>query len=89
MHNIDTGDSPPIRQYPRRLPYHYRDEVDKQVKDMLSQRVIQPSISPWASPVVLVKKKDGSYRFCIDYRKLNLVTKQNAKPLQLMTFWML
>eukprot|EP00794_Sanderia_malayensis_P011722 gene11722-biopygen9393 len=81
MHKIDTGNSPPIRQYPRRLPYHYRSEVDQQVADMLAQSVIQPSTSPWASPVVLVKKKDGSYRFCIDYRKLNSITKQDASPL--------
>ena len=80
-HKIDTGDSPPIRQYPRRLPYQFREEVDKQVTEMLSQNVIQRSTSPWASPVVFVKKKDGTYRFCIDYRKLNLVTKQNANPL--------
>ena len=48
---------------------------------MLSQGVIQPSTSPWSSPIVLVKKKDGSYHFCIDYRKLHLVTKQDANPL--------
>ena len=80
-HKVDTGDAHPIRQYPRRLPYHYRDEVDKQVQEMLSQGVVEPSTSPWASPIVLVKKKDGSYRFCVDYRKLNLVTKQDAHPL--------
>eukprot|EP00794_Sanderia_malayensis_P014447 gene14447-biopygen11547 len=80
-HKIDTGESVPIRQYPRRLPYHYRAEVDRQVNDMLHQGVIQPSTSPWASPVVLVKKKDGSFRFCIDYRKLNHVTKIDAHPL--------
>ena len=81
LHNINTGDSPPIRQYPRRLPYHHRAEVEKQVNDMLSQGVIQPSTSPWSSPIVLVKKKDGSYRFCIDYRKLNSITKVDAHPL--------
>ena len=48
---------------------------------MLSQGVVQPSNSPWASPIVLVKKKDGTYRFCVDYRKLNLVTKPDAYPL--------
>ena len=81
VHKIDTGESSPIRQYPRRLPYHFREEVDRQVNDMLSQGVIQPSTSPWSSPIVLVKKKDGSYRFCIDYRKLNSITKNDANPL--------
>ena len=81
VHNIDTGNASPIRQYPRRLPYHHRAEVEKQVNDMLSQGVIQPSTSPWSSPIVLVKKKDGSYRFCIDYRKLNSVTNIDAHPL--------
>ena len=56
-HHINTGNFAPIRQYPRRLPYHFRDEVDKQVKDMLQQEIVQPSTSPWASPVVLVKKR--------------------------------
>ena len=81
QHRIDTGDSPPIRQYPRRLPFAYREEVKSQVNDMLKQGVVQPSHSPWASPIVLVKKKDGTFRFCVDYRKLNGVTKRDAHPL--------
>ena len=80
-HTINTGDSPPIRQRPRRLPYAYRKETDDQIRDMLDQGVIQPSISPWASPIVLVRKKDGKYRFCVDYRKLNSVTRRDARPL--------
>ena len=48
---------------------------------MLSQGVIQPSCSPWASPIVSVKKKDGSYRFCVNYRKLSSITKKDAHPL--------
>jgi len=81
QHHIDTGSAPPVRQYPRRLPYAYREEAKQQITDMLQQGVIQPSHSPWASPIVLVKKKDGKYRFCIDYRKLNGVTKKDAHPL--------
>ena len=58
-HQIDTGDHPPVRQPPRRLPFALRDQIDRLVKEMLTQDVIVPSASPWASPVVLVRKKDG------------------------------
>jgi hypothetical protein len=56
-------------------------EVDKQVKGMLNNEVITPSSSPWSSPVVLVTKKDGTIRFCVDYRRLNAVTINDAYPL--------
>ena len=80
-HKIDAGDAPPIRQYPRHLPYaFFREEVRSQVTDMLQKGTIQPSSSPWASPIILVKK-DGSYRFCVDYRRLNAFTKRDAHPL--------
>ena len=56
QHKIDTGDSRPLRKYPRRLPCAYREETRKQVAEMLDQDVIQASRSPWASPILLVKK---------------------------------
>lgn len=80
-HQIDVNGAKPIRQAPRRLPLHQRQEASEQIKEMLEKTVIKPSSSPWASPVVLVKKKDGSVRFCIDYRKLNDVTMKDAYPI--------
>ncbi|UYV73793.1 K02A2.6-like [Cordylochernes scorpioides] len=81
QHRIDTGGATPVKQLPRRLPMTRRDEVDKLIEEMAEQDVIEPSSSPWASPVVLVKKKDGSTRFCVDYRRLNDLTKKDSYPL--------
>ena len=78
---IDTVDSPPKLQRSRRIPFALREEVAKQIKNMQESGVIQPSNSPWASPVVLVRKKDGTYRFCVDYREVNAVTKKDKFPL--------
>ena len=78
---IVTGDAAPKRQAPRRLPLTVRSEVAKQLRDMQSAGVVEPSNSPWASPVVMVRKQDGSHRFCINYRQLNAVTKADTFPL--------
>ena len=80
-HKIDTGDAKPIKQYLRTQPIIHRETTDTQVKDMLTAGIITPSISPWVSNVVIVKKKDGSSRFCVDYRPLNAVTRKDAYPL--------
>ena len=80
-HKISVDNSRPIKQGMRRVPVHMQDEVDRQLDLMLEHDIIQPSGSPWASPIVLVKKKDGSRRFCIDYRRLNDVTVKDAYPL--------
>ena len=79
-HSIETSGYP-IRQPVRRLPESTRGAVDQEVQKMLKQGVIRPSTSPWSSPVVLVRKKDGSWRFCVDYRKVNSVTHRDAYPL--------
>ena len=78
---IDTGDAPPRKQPPRRMPFLVREEVARQLETMQQNGVIQPSNSPWSSPVVMVRKKDGSHRFCVDYRALNSVTKTDTFPL--------
>ena len=71
----------PICQRAYRTPLLKRQAISKAVDDMLTQGIIQPSCSPWASPVTLVPKADGSIRFCVDYRKLNQVTKKDRYPL--------
>lgn len=80
-HKINTGNSQPIRQPVRRQPYGKREIEKEEIEKMLERGVIEPSNSPWSSPIVLVSKKDGSTRFCIDYRKLNEVTVQDAYPI--------
>ena len=80
-HKIYTLDHHPIRQQPRRVPHHLLGEVDRQLDEMLDQGLIQESTSPWASPVVLAKKKNGEVRFCIDYRGLNMISRHDAYPI--------
>ncbi|GFT80069.1 retrovirus-related Pol polyprotein from transposon 412 [Trichonephila clavipes] len=81
QHRIDTADHPPIKQHPRRLPFAKQEEVGTLLREMQENDIIEPSSSPWASPIVLVRKKDGFTRFCVDYRKLNDVTKKDSYPL--------
>ena len=80
-HSIDTGNARPIKQVPYRVSQAQRSEIDQQISNMLCQNIIKPSSSPWSSPVTLVKKKDRSTRFCVDYRKLNAVTRKDTYPL--------
>ena len=80
-HHIRTGDSRPVRLPPYRLPHAYRETVKKELQDMLQQGIIEPSSSEWSAPVVLVKKKDGSLRLCVDYRRLNGVSEMDAYPM--------
>eukprot|EP00731_Ephydatia_muelleri_P017894 Em0010g992a len=79
-HTIRTEGSP-IRQPLRRIPFVLQDTVKTEIKMMLQQGVIRKSCSPWSSPVVMIKKKDGAWRFCINFRKVNSVTHKDAYPL--------
>ena len=80
-HTIDTGDAKPIKQFLRKQPMIHVETIDTQVKEMIKSNVIVPSQSPWVSNVVIVRKKDNSFRFCVDYRPLNSVTRKDAYPL--------
>ena len=79
-HDIVTGDATPVKQ-PLRMPVSRREEAFKAIEDMEKQGIVEPSTSPWSSPVVLVRKKDGPTRFCVDYRQLNDVTRKDSFPL--------
>jgi len=81
MHYIDTGKAKPVRQPLRRYPAAHIKTIFEHVDNMLTQGTIEPASSPWASNVVLVKKKNGSLRCCIDYRQLNSVTRKDVYPL--------
>ena len=83
-HRIELYDETPIRQRPRRFPGPVVDEVERQCEELLSKDIIEFSRSPWSSPIVPVRKKDGSLRVCIDYRRLNAVTKPDRFPMPLM-----
>ncbi|XP_075128097.1 uncharacterized protein LOC142201168 [Leptodactylus fuscus] len=80
QHEIPTGEAPPSRERYRQIPSKYYQEVKELLAQMLKSGVIRESQSPWAAPIVLVKKKDGSTRFCVDYRKLNSCTIRDSYP---------
>ena len=72
LHKINTEHHPPIRQQARRLPPYKKEEIRTLLRQMQENGIIRQSNSPWASPVVLVQKKDGTKRFCVDYREVEL-----------------
>ena len=71
QHDIKLNDKHPLKEKYHRIPPHQYEEVRKHLQEMVDIGAIQQSTSPWASPVVLVHKIDGSLWFCIDLRKLN------------------
>ena len=81
QHYNDTGNAEPIKQRAYRASHHHRQEIEKQVEEMLCNGIIEPSVSPWASSVVLVTKADNTLRLCIDYWNLDKVTIKDSYPL--------
>ena len=80
-HRIETGDTSPIRMAPRRIPYFQQEEVQQDISAKEAAGIVKKSTSPWAFPIVVVRKEDGTARICVDYRRLNDVTKKDAHPL--------
>ena len=80
-HRIDLEDARPFKQRHRRIPPGMYEEVKAHLQQLYDQGIIRESNSPWASGVVLVRKKDGKLRFCIDYRQLNQRTVKDAYAL--------
>ena len=75
---IDTGSHPPIQSRPYRVPLLKRKIINDEINEMLKNQIIEPSSGPWASPITLVPKPDGTIRFCVDYRRINSVTVRDA-----------
>lgn len=81
QHHIDTGPAAPIRLRPHRLPLAKRQAAEEMIREMAANGIIEPSDSPWAAPMVMVRKKTGAWRPCVDFRRLNAVTRKDSYPL--------
>ena len=78
---VKLTDDTPIRCKPYPLPYAMKEELWNEVDSMLEMGAVRPSTLPYASPIIMVKKKDGSNRVCVDFRKLNKITEVDPEPM--------
>ena len=81
QHRVKLTDDTPICCKPYPLPCAMREELPNEMDSMLDMGVVRPSTSPYASPIIMVKKKDGSNRVCINFRKLNKITEVDPEPM--------
>ena len=80
-HHIETGDYPPIACVPHQMPHHLRPGLRVELDAMQARGFLEPSNSPWAAPIVYVRKNDGNWRLCVDFRKLNQIAQPCVYPL--------
>ncbi len=80
-HDIDVGDSLPIKQHAYRVSPEKRSQLQKEVAFILENNIAVPGYSSWSSPCLLVKKYDSTFRFCTDFRRVNAITKPDSYPL--------
>ena len=80
-HSIDTGGAVPIRRPVHQFAPQHQNDGRQLIGEMLESAMVERSTSPWASPIVLVRKKDGMVCFCVDYHKVENITRKDAYPL--------
>jgi hypothetical protein len=78
QHQVNTGNALPVKQNPRRIPLSIRQEVNDELQRMMDNEIIRPSISPWSSQIVVVRKRDNPIRLCIDFRRVNELTVKDS-----------
>ena len=80
-HKVELTESEPVKRKPYPIPYKMQEVIDKEIEDMLAMGIIERSEAPYASPLVLVKKPDGSYRVCVNFKDLNKITVFDPEPM--------
>ena len=84
QHKIGVQGHDPIKQRYYHVSPKVREKINEEIDKMLEQGIIEPSYSDWLNPIVMIKKPNGEYRFCLDFRKVNKITKKDLYPIPLM-----